>query len=426
MPDMRLRGSRPHFPLPAAFCVWVAGALFLVSPALAQEPLSGPVSGSLSDPIYQESNQTGPSTFLFLGDNSLQNPYIRTGISDPLGYLIESGDMSPFVAGGELNDNYADSDARSQVQTDSTLTERFSEYRDNHALMGGAGSSSILAARASSAGSSNAARTSGATAPGAAASAFSAITMRAPFAAGSMASRQAASATGGNGFLDPNMLVAAASSSSALSGGQMGSGPGGSIGASTDVPGATIYSADATGAISDVFATTVGGMPGEIPVPPANGTVAGPAAGEVFPDVSMVMPSGTGFPDSTMGTAGPPMERLDTSSSPLSASWAGSSDSPFRSLNSPTSRFLEPSLAGGEGDASGGMAGGGESAGPGGMSFSEVRRKARLHAMIYNPGGEMPSPFEQRAMERAYRKQNSGRHVPHQPKLMVQSGNQTH
>jgi hypothetical protein len=55
------------------------------------------------------------------------------------------------------------------------------------------------------------------------------------------------------------------------------------------------------------------------------------------------------------------------------------------------------------------------------VPLSELKRQARLHAMINNPGTPLPSPFEERAMEKAYLQQLHGHHQRRTPRLLAPS-----
>ncbi len=129
-------------------------------------------------------------------------------------------------------------------------------------------------------------------------------------------------------------------------------------------------------------------------------TLAGPRPGSLFPDVSQSTSSGSGFEDSTMGTAGLPYQKDDSGTSPLSSSHAGLSTSPFPDMSGETTSFLHPSL----------MPRRGVSARSSSVEemLRESVRKARLQALISGRQVTLPSPFEQRAMERAFLAKHQG------------------
>jgi len=374
--------------------------------------LSAPLSAPIGQSIYSENDLTGPSNTLIPGDNNLTNPYIRSGISDPLGFLIESNLMSPYTPEQSYSVSYPDTEVHSDLVNDSTVAARFSEYRDNRLLMSGAGASALRTGRASAAGATLA-RQAGASAGGAASSAFSRAGVLAPFAAGSsaLASRQPAALGADPAFVDPNAVVATLSSSAALSG---VSSPAGDAAAAS---GADTVMGGITSGVLDPNASTMSMSFSAIPlgalVPPATSLPYGPSPGGLFPNVSLATQSATGFPDSTMDTAGLPSQSEGNERSPLLSSFADSTSSPFKDLGSETTQFLTPTLLVGS-DAAGTNA---ASAVP----LAELKRQARLHAMIYNPGSPLPSPFEERAMEKAYLRQQRSQHQSHSPKLLAPS-----
>jgi hypothetical protein len=146
-------------------------------------------------------------------------------------------------------------------------------------------------------------------------------------------------------------------------------------------------------------------------VPPPTNMPSGPAPGDLFPDLTMAVSSGTGFEDSTMDTAGSSYETGDVSISPLLSPHSAASDSPFAQVSSGTRSFLNPTLR----VAVPWMTGEAP------VSLSEMRRKARMHALIYNPGASLPTPFEQRKMERQYLRKNTGRRASRYPDLTAPS-----
>lgn len=372
--------------------------------------LSEPLSAPIGAPIYSESELTGPSSSLVPGDNNLTNPYIRTGISDPLGFLIESTLMTPYAPEQALAYSYPDADVHSDLVNDSTVAARFSEYRDNRLLMSGAGASALRSGRAVAAGTLS--RQAGASAGGAASSASSRVGVLAPFAAGSSALAAQQSAVANPGFIDPNAMVAALTSSAALGGVS-------SMTADTANPGAT--SANDTGTVAagvpdpnaDTMSISLSAIPLGAMVPPATSQPYGPSPGELFPNVSFATQSATGFQDSTMGTADLPVERAESDTSPLLSPRADSTSGPFTDVSSEQAEFLNPTLLTGADMDETGI----ESTVP----LSELKRQARLHAMINNPGTPLPSPFEERAMEKAYLQQLHGHHQRRTPRLLAPS-----
>jgi hypothetical protein len=384
--------------------------------------LSEPLSGPIGQPIYSQSNLTGPSNSLIPGDNNLTNPYIRNGVSDPLGFLIESSSMSPYAPEQSIILSYPDTEVHSDLVNDSTVAARFSEYRDNRLLMSGAGANTLRTGRAAAVGSGLSASVAGGSGGAAASSAFSRVGMLAPFAAGSSSLAARQSGMSGNAtFSDPNAVVALLTSSSALSGLQGGmagaSGPTGDTGYS----GMDSSNAGASGVIdpnADTMSMSLSAIPLEALVPPATSPAYGPAPGGIFPDVSSSMQSATGFQDSTMGTAGLPAQSEASDVSPLLSSRSDSISGPFADMSSEATHFLSPTLV----VRSEGIAGADstETGQVSGVSLDELKRKARLHALIYNPGAPLPSPFEERAMEKAYLRQQSG-HQSHYPKLLAPS-----
>lgn len=374
--------------------------VMLLPAARAQEPLSPPIVGTLGDPIYAESTQNGPSTSLIEGDNSLTNPFVRRGISDPLGFLIETGSMSPFLLLTTVNGS-VNPYLQTQIINDSTIAERLSEYRENRLLMSSAGSVSLLHGRAAGVGVT----ASGSARPQTNASstlAFGGGSTRALFAAGSsgLAPRQT---EGAAGVIDPNAMLAANTSSTALS--LLQSGP--SISSGAAASGASIdtgdSSASSVGAINFPLSMPMGAS-----VPPPTGTATGPQPGSIFPNPSFPVPSSTGFMDATRGTAGLVTEGQGNDGLHSLAPRADPADSPFRALGIPGGTgFLNPSLQGGD---SGGTLQLGA-----GQDVKEFARKARLHAMIYNPGAAPPNAFEERKIERDYKRQSSGRRASRYP-----------
>jgi hypothetical protein len=252
---------------------------------------------------------------------------------------------------------------------------------------------------------------------GAASAGFGGVSTRAPFAAGSsvLAARQAA-LSGMNTFEDPNQLVAAATSSAALSQMQGDVSGGGGAAASAS---AGAGNSSGPGAAPNWFDTTAGvsyaayaSVPAGMLVPAPDSTAAGPGPGDIFPDVSMAMVSGTGFEDSTMGTAGLPMQQERSGTSPLASPYADSEAGPFKPMSSEGTEFLTPTL----------MVGADQDQQEAPVSLSELTRKLRMHAMIYNPGGSpLPSPFQQRALQKEYLSKKSQHHVSRYPALTAPS-----
>jgi hypothetical protein len=346
------------------------------------------------------------------GDNNLLNPYLRTDISDPLGYLIESGEMSPYQPEDVLVSNYADAQVQNLVLNDSTVAARFSEYRNNRVLMSGAGADSLPSGRVNAAGS-GVVSASNTRALGASAS-FSGVTALAPFAAGSSALAHQSASSGMSGFDDPNALVMAATSSATLSRMQGDVATGG---ADTTASAGLVSGGSEGAAFGDapvVYGAGVGELTTQMPgadaatfsalasapvgllVRAPDSTVIGPAPGEVFPDVSMAIQSTTGFPDSTMGTAGIKYQTETPEISPLEQPPMEFAQSPFPGLSSESTEFLHPTLFPPLDEQE--QTGSPEPP----MSLDEFKRKAKLKAMIDSPGTPLPSPFEERALERAY------------------------
>ncbi len=368
------------------------GLLCLAAPAAhAQDSLSPSLSGSIGDPIYSESTQTGPSSSLVQGDTNLTNSYLRTGISDPLNFLIESGFMSPYAPEGALVSSYAYADVTEQVVNDSTVAERFSDYRNNRVLMSGAGGRSTLAARAALAGSTGSGR-SGTGGGNPALGAFSGVSMRAPFAAGSSAlATGQPGAMGADSLVDANAALVAAASPTAAD-----------VQANAAAGSSSAASSSAAADTAALQALEYGAS--NLGVPPPNSTALGPAPGEVFPDVSAASSAANGFPDSTMGTAGLPGAESESRYARPMLAEGQERGNPFPGVSEETSSFLHPSLAG-----PGSTAVEGREAGSKVASISDITRRARLHAMIYTPSA-IPSAFQQRAMVRDYeRKQRQPR-----------------
>jgi hypothetical protein len=379
-------------------------ALLSTFSAHAQDSLSAPLSPAIGDPVYSESLQTGPSTSLIPGGSNLTNPYLRLGISDPLGFLIESGFMSPYAPDGSMVTSYADADVRNAIENNSIVAERVSDYHNNHSFMSGAGSGSTLTGQAGAAGRTLSGRT-GSREAGAAADAFGRVAVLAPFASGSslLGVRQAG-LQGVDTFIDPNAVVAASTSSAALSGIE-GDPSSTSMGTSMSAPSSTAspsvmqsdFSTTMDAASRPLVTSMTTSAPGLI-VPTPAGTIFGAAPGGIFPDVGLSMASTTGFQDSTMGTAGLPYGEPDRPS-PLLSGKVNSVGTAFPEMSAETTHFLTPSIFAAAPIATPGL----EQSAP----LSEIARKARLHAMIYNPASSLPSPFEQRAMERAYERQKN-------------------
>ncbi len=382
--------------------------------ARAQESLSPPISGSVSDPIYSESTQNGPSSSLVEGDNTLTNPYNRQGTSDPLAFLIESSLMSPYPLSSTVN-GYVDSFVQTQVVNDSTVAERFSEYRENHLLMSGTGSTSLLHGRASAAG--RIASGSNPRASGSAMQGFAGLSTRASFAAGSSGLAVTPGESSPSSFVDPNALLAAANSSAVLnSSTALDGGQGEALGSATVSSQGSQPGMQSAGAMTASAATSMAAsasLPISSVVPPPTGIPSGPEPGSIFPDISVSGPSSTGFVDTTMGTAG---LLSDSQSSGMARTPLLREDppaSPFRTLSTGGASFLNPSLlqlstAGTEQRLSG-------------TPVSELARRARLHAMIYNPGAPLPSAFVTRKMERDYLRKGSGRRPSRYPAITAPS-----
>ena len=378
--------------------------------------LSPPLSDPISSSIYDESAVTGPSSNLIPGSADLTRPFIREGISDPLGYLIETGDMSPYPAGGGLVDSYVNDVVRAEVLNDSTAASRFSEYRNNRLLMAGAGAMNTPTGRTSAAGGTLSTFNYGAHPAGSGSSRGS---LGQSFLAGSsMAARGGgAAAMGGDGsFLDPNALAAASLSSSPSSlGGQPESSTGATAGVGSDMD-ADASSSSASGAPMGALPPPSGsGFDGQLlgtsAMDTASGmgsaasggsseTLVGPRPGSLFPDVSQSSSSGTGFQDSTMGTAGLPYQQDGPGTSPLAYSHLGLAASPFPDMSGETTSFLHPSLTSRQGIS--GRAPSVEAL------LRESVRKARMQALISGRQVTLPSPFEQRAMERAFLAKHRG------------------
>jgi hypothetical protein len=157
-------------------------------------------------------------------------------------------------------------------------------------------------------------------------------------------------------------------------------------------------------------------VPAGMMVPPPNSTAVGPAPGSVFINVTMAMPSATGFPDSTKATAGSPYDTPEEATSPLAAPTIDdANEGPFRSTSAEETSYLNPTLlVDNTNDSSADQAGA--------LTLSEVTRKARMHAMIYNPqGSPLPSPFEQRAIQREFLRNKSKRRASRYPALAAPS-----
>ncbi len=395
-------------------CLTSVLGLFLAPPRseAQNESIGTPLSGSLADPIYAENDLTGPSSSLFQGSNNLYSPYLRTGVSDPLDFLIESSFLSPYNLGGSLVGGYeADPYVASQIIADTTVAARFSEYQNNRYLMSGTAATGSLTGRAAAAGALlQGARGSAMTA--AAAGSFGSLAVRAPFAAGSSLPAGRPSALSASGtFADPNAMVSALTSPSTLNsmqGGTSGTAYGAVAGSSPD----TSSSAElgtTPGVSSGMFASTpVGTL-----VPAPNSTASGPGPGSVFPDTTVAMSSSGSFQDSTKGTAGLPAEVQEVSTSPLASSRAGSEQAPFPNRSGEETSMLNPTLS---------VANPYSGEDEGTPSLSEATRKARLHAMIYNPRGTpLPSPFEQRAIQKEFLRKKNKHHISHYPALTAPS-----
>jgi hypothetical protein len=352
--------------------------------------LSGPLSGAIGNSLYSESVQTGPSSTLIPGANSLLNPYMRSDVSDPLGYLIESGDLSPYRPEGALISNYADAEAPNAVLNDATVASRFGEYRNNHLLMSGAGAASLRTGTAPAAGAgpgvlSRRARD--------ASSSFSGAASLAPFAAGSSALAQQPGLSGLGGAINPSASVMSAASPSG-GGAEAAGGQGDAAGGSPAVYGSgvgvlTSEVPEVAEATSSMDASTATGLV----MRPPNTTVIGPAPGGVFPDVAFSGQASNGFPDSTMGTAGVKYETDPVETSPLQLPEPEGTKGPFQDFSSETTQFLNPSLYS---KASPGLESGGSQ-----VSLEELKRRARRTAML-SPNATMPSPFDERSIERTY------------------------
>ncbi len=392
----------------------VCGLLASSAGTLDAQEISAPLSGGLSDPvsgsIYTENSQYGPSTSIVVGANNLGTPYLHIGISDPLEYLLESGDMTPLPAGGQMVGGYADTGVLSEVPNDSTVAERFSEYQANFGRMSGAGARSMAAAHAQAASSgpgrsSMIAGGSGGFSGGGSAR----LSALAPFAAGSngLANSRDLSVLGGQAVSAgaapadiPGLSVPAMESEGAAPGSVGGSGVSSDGAASGSISsGAALQSAGSAGA--------------GLLVGPATQNPLGQQPGSIFPDLSSSSSAGSGFPDSTMGTAGLASDSQLSLPSPLLSGKFSGVLSPFRSISGEETRYLNPSLSAPPPAAGASAApGASDDSGAGaGMSMSELRRKARLKAMVDHPNDPLPSPFQQREIEKDYLRQtrNGGR-----------------
>jgi hypothetical protein len=419
-PGRQNPASRARFLLLVSWLTAVLG-LFLAPPMLLaqNDELITPIGGSLGDPIYTDSDLTGPSSSLFQGSNSLLSPNLHTDISDPLDFLIESSFLSPYDLGGSLVGGYVvDSYIANQVIVDATLASRFSEYQNNRYLMSGTVAMGSLAGRATAAGSllqSN----KGIAMSAAGGSSFGSLSTRAPFAAGSslLAGRQSALSASGN-FMDPNAMVSVLTSSAALNSMQgltTDSAPGAATSLSAADSTALSGSSDEFGSSAGISYAMLASVPAGMMVPPPDGTAIGPEPGSVFIDVSMAMPSTTGFPDSTQATAGSPSELPEVSTSPLASSHVEAEESPFRNTSGEETNYLNPTLMIDDlNDPNADQSGA--------LTLSEATRKARMHAMIYNPqGSPLPSPFEQRALQREFLRNKNKHHTSHYPALVAPS-----
>ena len=362
------------------------------------QDLSTPLSGSVGDPLYSESTQVGPSGSLLPEGSSLTSPSYRTGTSDPLGTLIETGSMSPYVTNANSADSYANASVSAQALNDPVLVRSLDQYRNNRVLMAGTLATGSLLGRASAAGgsvsNSFAARSQGGGAG------FGRDTQLVPFAAGSSAF--AHQPAGMLGFVDPNALVSAMTSSSVINatGGtipqsmvssQQGTASGSGSGF------ATTSSSSAAGMSSlgaaMPFAVGTSSMQGG-----AGGMQATGAVVAGFPVLSVSNPSTTGFADSTQGTAG--QATFSDTSSPFRSTRAGSDSdrpSPFPDVSGQLSTYLHPSLV---------AAAPVRSRTSSSLDPHEYARKERIRAMSTNTGPQqLPSIFEQRATMRAYENQ---------------------
>ncbi|HEY0786829.1 MAG TPA: hypothetical protein VGD62_13240 [Acidobacteriaceae bacterium] len=376
----------------------------LVAQGSFSPPLGDPVSGSL----YSESNQGGPSSSLAPGDNNLQNPYLRSGINDPLGFLIEGSGLSPYLPANGAAYSLPASDLISPILTDPLAAVHLSEYRSNRALMSGASATSTATARLAFATSS--AHAAGSRTGGTLASSFGSGSMLVPFAAGSLAASHNGPPGGAaSGFIDPNAVLSATTSKS-MTGAAPLTGTGGA--SSLSSPGYAPFNPDV---LAGGVAPPIGAEPsGQLasgsgaadgsdalasPVPSG---IIGPTPGALASVSESGTASASGFADSTMGTAGLPSQSPAFTPSPLlSGFYSGLNGSPFASVSGAGSSFLHPSLHAGL------STGRGVAAAP--VNVHELARRARSHAMIANPNTPLPSAFEMRHLERAYSQQRSGR-----------------
>jgi hypothetical protein len=363
-----------------ALLVPLLGAALSASAQISSvsEPLSGAIGDTSS--IYTESSTSGTLGSLAPGANNLTNAYNRDGINDPFRFQIESGAMSPYVSGG-VND-YAEFAAMSGTLNDPLVALQFSDYRNNSRQMSGVLSSGQ--GRGYSALSMNTTQTFSHARPLESMAAFGASANDS--VAGSTQGIDASAATGRDAAaLDPQAAPAYGTPVTAE-----GVIPeaGGTTGENTSTPRASGDSSGTGPSISADTSVMLGGSADQMPM--------GMGPGSSFPILAIISPSPARFPDSTMGTAGQPMQVEGPASSPLLSTRGAEGGSPFADINSETASFVHT----GGPQAKAGLARPAERQSS--EAVYEKGRRAEMRRMINNPGASPPSAFERQRSYRTY------------------------